>query len=201
MRTLRFVLGDHLTRSLSSLRDLDPARDSVLMVEVADEATYVPHHKQKIALVLSAMRHCAQELSAEGIDVDYVRMDDPGNTGTFVGELSRAVERHRPDRLVVCEPSEWRVRQALDAWRGPSGERIEICDDDRFYASRLRFSRWAQGRKSWRMEFFYRELRRETGILMDGAVPVGGQWNYDAENRKSWPAGMPVPADSTSVSL
>lgn len=194
MRTLRFILGDHLTRSLSALRDLDSTQDVVLMVEVVEEATYVRHHKQKITLVLSAMRHFAQELTAEGIDVDYVRMEDAGNTGSFAGELSRAVERHRPQRVVVCEPSEWRVREALDAWRGPRGECIEFREDDRFYASRQRFSRWALGRKSWRMEYFYRELRRETGILMDGDVPVGGQWNYDAENRKPWPAGMPAPA-------
>src|SRR3712207_1092982 len=104
MGTLRFVLGDQLTRTLSSLRDLDRERDVVLMAEVHEEATYVRHHQQKIAFVLSAMRHFAEELRREGVQVDYVRLDDPGNTGSFTGELHRALDRHDPARIVVAEP-------------------------------------------------------------------------------------------------
>jgi deoxyribodipyrimidine photolyase-related protein len=89
MTTLRFVLGDHLTRSMSSLADMADG-DVVLMVEVAEETTYVRHHKQKIALIFSAMRHFADELGEEGIAVDYVRLDDPENSGSFVVET-----RHR----------------------------------------------------------------------------------------------------------
>lgn len=193
MRTLRLVLGDHLTRSSAALRDIDVGRDVVLMAEVAQEATYVRHHKQKLVLILSAMRHFARELAGEGIAVDYVQLEDEANTGSFVGELDRACARHRPDRVLVCEPGEWRVRKALEEWRGPKGLRIEIVDDDRFFASRSRFARWANGRKSYRMEYFYRELRRETGLLMEGDAPVGGQWNFDAQNRRAWPTNEPVP--------
>ncbi|MGT2487128.1 cryptochrome/photolyase family protein [Methylobacterium oryzae CBMB20] len=88
--TLRFVLGDQLTRRVSSLVDLDAGCDVVLMVEVRDEATYVRHHKQKIAFLFAAMRHFAAELEAEGVAVDYVRLTDAGNTGSFTGELERA---------------------------------------------------------------------------------------------------------------
>ncbi len=88
MTALRFVLGDQLTRSLSSLRGLDPARDIVLMVEVVAEATYVRHHKQKIAFLFSAMRHFAESLREEGIRVDYVRLDDPANSQSFTGSFA-----------------------------------------------------------------------------------------------------------------
>ena len=185
MKTLRFVLGDQLTRSLSSLADLDPANDVVLMVEAAQETTYVRHHKQKIALILAAMRGFARELRGEGIDVDYVRLDDPANTGSFVGELARAVARHSPDRIVMTESGEWRVEEAMAA--ADVGVFVEVRADDRFFCSRERFARWARGRQSYRMEFFYREMRREHGLLMDGAEPAGGQWNFDAENRKRLP--------------
>ena len=100
MGTLRFVLGDQLNRRVASLVDLDPEGDTVLMVEVAAEATYVRHHKQKIAFLFSAMRHFAEELREEGIAVRYVRLDDEGNTGTFSGELGRAVDELRPERVV-----------------------------------------------------------------------------------------------------
>ena len=164
--TLRLVLGDQLSRNLSALADLDPARDRVLMVEVMAEATYVPHHKQKIVLVLSAMRHFAEELRQQGVTVDYVRLDDPHNTGSFTGELGRAVARHQPERVVLTEPGEWRVEQMARGWQQRLGLPVEIRPDARFFARRQDFARWAEGRRSWRMEFFYRDMRRRHGVLM-----------------------------------
>ena len=194
--TIRLVLGDQLTRGVSSLADM-PSGDLsqiVLMVEVQAEATYVPHHRQKVAFILSAMRHFADALRAEGVIVDYVRLDDPGNTGTFTGEVARAIARHRATQLVVTEAGEWRVRHMIESWAGLLGIPVEVREDDRFIASHARFNQWASGRKTYRMEFFYREMRRESCILMDGAEPVGGQWNLDAENRRALPPRLPVPA-------
>ena len=194
MPSLRFVLGDQLNRDVSSLRGLDPATDIVLMVEVAEETSYVGHHKQKIALILSAMRHFAAGLEGEGVRVDYVRLDDPANSGSFSGELARALARHAVDRVIVTEPGEYRVWEMMRGWAALTGLAVEIREDDRFLCSRGRFARWAEGRKSYRMEFFYREMRRETGLLMEGGEPVGGRWNFDAENRKALPAGVRPPA-------
>ena len=185
VKTLRFVLGDQLTREIPSLAELG-RDDVVLMVEVAEETTYAPHHKQKLALVLSAMRHFAQGLREEGVAVDYVRLDAPENTGSFVGELTRAVARHRGARVVVAEPGEWRVEAALRA----GFPEIEVREDDRFFATRRDFAKWAHGRSGLRMEFFYREMRRRHGVLMDGDEPVGGRWNFDQENRKPPPKGF-----------
>ena len=165
MSTLRVVLGDHLTRGISSLADIDPSRDIVLMMEVMEEATYVPHHKQKIVFVLSAMRHFAEGLQSEGIAVDYVALDAPGNRGSFTDELVRAVERHRPERVVVTEPGEYRVLSMMRKWHDLLGVPIEIREDDRFFCSLSDFARWAEGRTQLRMEFFYREMRRKTGSV------------------------------------
>jgi deoxyribodipyrimidine photolyase-related protein len=194
MAALRLILGDQLTRDIAALDGLDRERDVVLMVEVAEETTYVPHHKQKIAFILSAMRHFAEALRADKIGVDYVRLDDAENTGSFTGELIRALKRHPIDRIVVTEPGEWRVRAMMEEWSGLSGLPVEIREDDRFFCSRGRFARWAEGRKAFRMEFFYREMRRETGLLMEDDKPAGGQWNFDAENRKPLAKGARVPA-------
>ncbi len=193
-RCLRLVLGDQLTPDIAALADLDHERDIVLMVEVHDETVYVPHHKQKIAFILSAMRHFAQELRDQGVNVDYVNLDAEQNAGSFGGELKRAITRHSPDRIVVTEPGEWRVWQMMQDWREECGVPFEIREDDRFICSRAEFAAWAQGRKSYRMEFFYREMRRKTGFLMtDDGEPEGGAWNFDAENRKKLPAKIDVP--------
>ena len=192
--TLRVVLGDQLTPGLSALEGLDPKRDRVLMMEVLAECTYVPHHPQKIILILSAMRHFARALEARGVKVDYIRLDDPANTQSFAGEVARAVARHRPERIIATHPGEWRVLQDMEAWEKALGLPVEILPDHRFICDLPRFRAWAKGRKQYRMEFFYREMRRETALLMEGDEPAGGAWNYDAENRASLPAGVTPPA-------
>jgi deoxyribodipyrimidine photolyase-related protein len=70
---------------------------------------------------------------------------------------------------------------------------VEIRDDTRFICSRDRFREWARERREFRMEFFYREMRRETGLLMDGDEPVCGQWNFDRDNRKRLPKNAVPP--------
>jgi deoxyribodipyrimidine photolyase-related protein len=190
---LRVVLGDQCSRALSALNGLDPATDTVLLMEVQSECTYVPHHPQKIVLVLSAMRHFSRALVARGVAVDHVRLDDPANTQSFAGEVARAVARHRPARIVATHPGEWRVLQDMQRWEAATGVPVEIREDTRFLCSLPRFGAWAAGRKQYRMEFFYREMRRETGLLMEGDDPAGGQWNFDAENRAALPKGVVPP--------
>jgi len=191
---LRVVLGDQLSPGVSALEGLDPKRDRVLLMEVMAECTYVPHHPQKIILILSAMRHFARALEARGVAVDYIRLDDPANTQSFAGEVARAVARHRPKRIIATHPGEWRVLQDMEAWGKILGLPVEIRPDHRFICDLPRFRAWAKERKQYRMEFFYREMRRATGLLMEGDEPAGGAWNYDAENRASLPAGVTPPA-------
>ena len=193
MKTLRLVLGDQLCRTISALRNMEHSRDVVFMAEVHDETTYVRHHKQKLVLVLSAMRHFAESLRAEGMCMDYVQLDDKGNSGSFTGELGRALSRHHVDRIVVTQPGEWRVWEMMQTWGGVLDTPVEFREDDRFLCSQTEFADWAKGGKSLRLEYFYRHMRRKTGWLMIGDRPQGGSWNYDAENRKKLPRDFPIP--------
>ena len=106
MTVLVPILGDQLSHGLASLRKLDPSEVVVLMMEVDEETTYVRHHKRKIALILSAMRHFAEELRQAGWRVDYVCLDDPENSGSFIGEVACAVARHQPSSIRIVEPGE-----------------------------------------------------------------------------------------------
>jgi deoxyribodipyrimidine photolyase-related protein len=188
------VLGDQLSHGLASLRDVAPSDAVVLLMEVADETTYVRHHQRKIALILSAMRHFADELRAVGWNVDYVALDDPANTGSFTGEVARAVARHRPSAIRIVESGEWRVKTMIDGWAKRFGVPVAVLPDDRFVCGILEFQTWAQARNDLVMEFFYREMRRKTGLLMtaDGK-PEGGQWNLDKENRAPPRRGLNYP--------
>lgn len=183
-RKLVLILGDQLSPDMSSLKHADQKRDRVLMVEVMEEATYVRHHKKKIAFLFSAMRHFVQELRIAGWSVDYVRLDASGNTGSFKGEVKRAVARLNPEGILLTEPGEWRVLAGMRSWQEDLGLPVEILSDQRFMCSPAEFRAWATGRKQLRMETFYQDMRRKTGLLMDGEKPVGGKWNFDKENRK-----------------
>ena len=190
MRTLRLVFADHLTREVAALRDIDAGRDVVLMCEVQAEATHVRHHPKKIAFLFSAMRHFAQELRDDGLQVDYVRLDDASNSGSFRGEVERALQRHEPARIVVTWPGEWRILDEVRGWEKRFGLPVEIREDDRFVCSVERFGARAEGLKQLRMELFYRRMRADTGYLMRGDKPVGGKWNFDALNRKPIPSNL-----------
>jgi deoxyribodipyrimidine photolyase-related protein len=183
-KKLILILGDQLSEGISSLHSANRSSDIIIMLEVAEETTYVRHHKKKIALVLSAMRHFATAMKKAGWRVDYVELDDPKNTGSFTSEVARAVKRHKPARVVVTEPGEWRVAAMINGWREVLGIPVEVLADARFIASHEDFRSWAADRKQLRMEYFYRDMRRKTGLLMRGGLPEGGRWNFDAENRK-----------------
>lgn len=189
-RRLCLVLGDQLSFDLASLQALDIERDTVLLVEVMEEASHVPHHPQKIALIFSAMRHFAQALRDQGIRVEYVTLDDPENSGSVPGELHRWQALLQAEQVHITECGDWRLEHSIKECGLP----IHWHADARFLCSREEFAAWAEGKKQLRMEFFYREMRRKSRLLLNGdGSPVGGAWNFDAENRKALPKGVKAP--------
>jgi deoxyribodipyrimidine photolyase-related protein len=182
---LILILGDQLSANLSALSYGDKTCDTIFMCEVMAEATYVRHHKKKIALIFAAMRAFASDLKRQGWRVDYVALDHPENTGSFDTEVTRAIARWKPDDLVMTKASEYRVLMMQRNWYETVECAVALLDDERFICPTWRFNDWADdGRKALRMEFFYRDMRRYTGLLMEGDKPAGGQWNFDHDNRK-----------------
>lgn len=187
---LGLVLGDQLSFDLELLKVLDPVHDTLLMAEVDSEARYVRHHPQKILLIFSAMRHFAERLREQGWRVIYVKLDDPDNSGSLPGELRRWQTALGAAQLHVTECGEWRLEQALR----DAGLPLTVHVDRRFLCSREAFRDWAAGRTSLRMEYFYREMRRQSGLLLEpDGRPCGGTWNLDADNRKALPRGLRGP--------
>lgn len=159
---LVLVLGDQLTETLSALAQADKARDTVVMAEVADEAAYVRHHPKKIALIFAAMRKFAHALEQDGWTVAYTQLDDTDNAGSIVGELLRRAAQTGASEVLATEPGEWRLIDKLKY----APLKVHLLPDDRFLATHAEFEAWAEGRKALRMEYFYREMRRKTGLLV-----------------------------------
>ena len=194
---LRLILGDQLNTSISSLADCNKDTDTILLAEVNEEATYVKHHKKKIVLIFSAMRHFARTLKDDGYNVIYRYYDDDNNQGSLLKEVQLATQQKKYDKVVVTFPGEYRLLKSMQQWQSQLELPVEIRDDERFIATLEHFKAWADGRKQWRMEYFYRDMRRFTGLLMEGDSPVGGKWNYDQENRKALPADVTPPKPYT----
>ena len=192
LRHLVIVLGDQLDMDAACFDGFDPSQDAVWMAEVAEESTHVPSSKQRTVFFLSAMRHFAHTLRAAGRRLHYTRLDEPSNPDTLAGVLAEDIARLRPSALVLTAPGDWRVLQALRGVAANAGLPLELRDDRHFFSTVRDFAAHAAGRKQLRMEYFYREMRRRHGVLMDGSEPVGGQWNFDADNRESFGRSGPV---------
>ena len=191
LRTLVVVLGDQLDLEAAAFDDFDPAQDAVWMAEADEESTHVWSSKQRIALFLSAMRHFAQALRAAGRPLHYRLLDDPGNRGSLAAELKASLAALAPQRVVMTAPGDWRVWQSLKAVVEAAGLALEVRTDRHFYTTVREFAAYAKGRRSLRLEYFYRELRLRHGVLMQDGQPVGGRWNFDADNREAFGPGGP----------
>ncbi len=190
-RSLVIVLGDQLDLDAAAFDGFDAEVDTVWMAEVDAESTHVWSSQPRTVMFLAAMRHFAIDLRAAGRRLEYARLDSPGNCGSLAAQLLVDIKRLRPARLVMTEPGEWRLLQALKAVAESCGVPLDVRTDRHFFCSVPEFSVHAQGRKALRMEYFYREQRKRHRVLMDGGEPVGGQWNFDADNRESFGAAGP----------
>ena len=193
MSTLRLILGDQLSESLASLKDAQK-HDTIMLCEVAMEATYVKHHPKKIAFLFCAMRHFADSLARQGFRIRYIILDDSKNTGSLDGELKRAIQDINPENIVLTEPGEWRVLKMMRTWQDTLPIPVTIHRDNRFLCSRALFSAWITEHPRSRMEYFYRDMRKKYALLIEkDGRPTGGQWNYDKQNRKPPKKGASSP--------
>jgi deoxyribodipyrimidine photolyase-related protein len=200
LRRLVLVLGDQLDLNSDCLwgsgSGFDPQQDAVLMIEAPGEAEQVWNHKARIALFLSAMRHFSHSLRERGVSVHYVGLEDSPEPG-LIDRLSTQLRALQPESLWLVEPGAWRLQQDIAAAASNAKVPLRVLDDTHFMSSRADFARWASKYgSSLRMEFFYREMRRNYAVLLDPKAakpgePEGGQWNFDAENRKGYPKGGP----------
>ncbi len=196
-RHMVLVLGDQLGWDSPALSDFDPAQDRLLMIEADSEANEVWSHQARIALFLSGMRHFANEAHHRRWPCAYSKVEDPQLPGDFAARLTHALGTHQPQTLVVLETGAWRMEQQIEEVARRTQTPLRWVTDTHFLCSRAEFAQWVGDKKELRMEFFYREMRKRHRVLMEGPPgkpsPIGGQWNYDAENRKGFGAKGPGP--------
>ncbi len=219
LRHLILILGDQLDEQSSAFEGFDPSQDAVLMIEAQEESTHVWSSKIRTVLFLSAMRHFAKELQLRGWPVLYRRLDGERDISLSAG-LQAAMQLYPPQAVIGVEPGDWRVKQQIENAiklianysinTGASSQKwqkyaLHWRPDTHFLCDLPEFRQWAGKSTTLRMEFFYRIMRKKHRILMEdnkdsskpSVEPEGGQWNFDADNRKSFgksgPQGVPTP--------
>ncbi|MEP5199201.1 MAG: cryptochrome/photolyase family protein, partial [Paracoccaceae bacterium] len=199
MKTLVLILGDQLWLGSPALKRARETQARILMVEAYEEASYVPQHKARLVLFFSAMRHFRDALLDEDFDVTYTALDDEQTHTSIAAELNAQIKAQDVERVVCVTPGDARVGASIKAVCQEASIELEALDDTHFMSTIKEFRDHAGGRKSLIMEYFYRDMRKRTGILMDAGKPIGGQWNFDADNRdtfgKDGPPTIPPPLE------
>jgi len=195
MKTVRLLLGDQLNPLHPWFDRVDPEVLYVLM-EIRQETDYVLHHAQKILAIFAGMRALAEHLRSTGHQVRYIPIDAPNNRQNLTENLDALLTETQAGCFEWQAPDEYRLDAQLDAWFAGSGFDGGKTSSMHFLANRFEARNMFAGKKQWRMENFYRHMRRKHGVLLEPeGSPAGGQWNFDAENRKPWRGQPPEPLD------
>jgi deoxyribodipyrimidine photolyase-related protein len=173
-----FVLGDQLNTQVGPLSRLEPSETVVLMIESLERSRSVNYHKQKLGLVFSAMRHFRLDLERAGFTVAYRQCE------SFSEGIRQHLKQYPGAHVMLSRPADWGMDAAIRSMIEANGGILELVENELWLSSDHDFDAWAKGKKSLRMEFFYRQMREKTGWLMDGLDPLGGVWNLDAQNRE-----------------
>lgn len=182
-KEIRLILGDQLNINHSWFTAIDPSVLYVLM-EVKTESTYVTHHIQKVVGIFAAMREFASLLKDKGHQIRYFKINDSDNQHDFIENLTTIQQQFNAQKIYYQLPDEYR----LDVYFKQAKIPLSPVDSEHFLTKREDLSELFKGKKTFLMETFYRHMRKKHAVLMEGEQPVGGQWNFDHENRKKLPA-------------
>ena len=169
------VLGDQL--NLARFDGFEPTQTRIIMIESMARSRAVKCHKQRLLMIYSAMRHFRMALESRGYTVAY------GQFPSFEVGLATYLEQFPKATIEVMQPADYGVANSLAAAVSGLGGVLKIVSNILWLSKKADWDLYAKGKKTYRMEFFYRQLRRQTNWLMNGAEPLGGQWNFDSDNR------------------
>lgn len=194
---VRLVCGDQLNGRHSWFQESPNAHRLYVLMEIRSETDYAVHHIQKVVAFFGAMRLFAQSLKGAGHRVHYVALDSPANQQSFEANIERLMHSVQATRFQWQLPDEYRLDQVLVKFGESCRKRgwtATSVDTEHFYTERADLARFFEGKKTFRLESFYRAMRLKHDVLMDAmGTPEGGQWNYDANNRQRIPAGHSIP--------
>jgi deoxyribodipyrimidine photolyase-related protein len=194
MKTLRLLLGDQLNPQHSWFKEVD-TNVTYVMMEMRQETDYVRHHIQKVAGFFAAMRSFSERLKKAGHQVIYLEIGSKDNNQRLCENLTSLCSNHGFEKFEYLLPDEYRLDQQLQSIAKDLSISTEVYDTEHFLTSREEIGEFFSNKKTFIMESFYRSMRKKFDLLMEDGGPVGGQWNYDEDNRQKWDDKVEVPDD------
>ncbi|MDX2127910.1 MAG: cryptochrome/photolyase family protein [Chloroherpetonaceae bacterium] len=189
MPNLAWIIGDQLTPSNSALQLLEKKHDYVLMVESLEHASLLNHHKHKLILCFSAMRHFREELIELGYQVLYFELEENHSFQTALKSISK---KNHINRIFLMEPHEKATVEFASNFN--HDPKIELTPNTMFLTDRHAFIKKNKKKKHLVMEPFYREMRKKHRVLLEkNGQPTGGAWNFDKENRLPLKSDVKLP--------
>ncbi len=194
MKKLRLILGDQLNSQHSWFENVDE-NTIYLMAEMRQETDYVKHHTQKVVAFFLSMRNFANDLKTKNHLVEYFKISDANNLHDLEKIINLTIQKYQIEKLEYQLPDEYRLDEQLKSICKKLNIKTEVFDSEHFYTNRFELKDFFEGKKLLLMENFYRMMRKKHHLLMDGATPLGNQWNFDHDNRKKYSGQVPVPKE------
>lgn len=194
MKKLRLILGDQLNLDHSWFHESD-INTTYLLAEMRQETDYVKHHIQKVIAFFLSMRNFYTAIQTQGHQAVYFKITDADNPQDLEKILAVCIEKYKIEKFEYQLPDEYRLDEQLKTICSNLKIESEAFDSEHFYTTRHELSDFFEGKKLLLMENFYRNMRKKHHILMDGATPLGNQWNFDGDNRKKYKGEVPVPSE------
>ena len=185
MKTLRLILGDQLNYNHSWLKQKNNDV-TYCIIELKQESEYVTHHIQKIIGFFASMFNFVNYLKNNGHQVIYIKINDPENKATLEENLKYQIEKNQFQKFEYLLPDEYRLDEQLKKITNSLIIPSEVFDTEHFFTDRNELNDFFKGKKTYLLENFYRHLRKKHHVLMQGAEPIGNQWNFDSSNRNAY---------------
>ena len=191
-KTLRLILGDQLNQKHSWFKEVN--HDILyVMIEMRQETDYVTHHIQKVVAFFSAMRAFKIEMQEKGHQFLYLGINDANNKQSLKENIKSIIEERNIEHFQYLLPDEYRLDEQLKGLCDEITISFSSVDTEHFLTQRNDIATFFKGKKQFLMENFYRKMRKDHDILMEGKEPVGGKWNFDHDNRNKYKGEVPIP--------
>ena len=185
-KTLRLILGDQLNSNHSWFSKVDSSVIYVMM-EVRTETDYAKHHIQKVVGFFASMQSFSKSLKSAKHNIIYIGLNDENNLQSFDKNLNTLISEHQITNFEYQFPDEYRLDKILKDYCEKLTITTSVVDSEHFFSSRNELGDFFEGKKTFLMESFYRNMRKKHDVLMENDKPLNGKWNYDEDNRKKLP--------------
>ena len=149
-------------------------------------------HRQRALLHRCSMQRYAERLRSQGHEVHLALHHEAADTA---GHLKRWWERGFR-HFHLADPVDDLIERRLKTAVSELGGELTITTTPMLLTpAEVLEEHFGRGKKPFMARFYEMQRKRMGVLLTPEGGPIGGQWSFDADNRKKLPKGIAVPAE------